>query len=170
MLSPGRGPLEEYVMGGDWTRFRQERRGVGRQDFVRGGRSDGGAASPARAGGRRAASWLFWAEIDEDGEGKNNDDGAKDDEDERRRGPTEEEGAGGDAGGGLFRRRDNDPALVLPGEALEAVPFRPRGCTSRPRVSYARASGAWSTAATRMRIAWEEERKTTITTMMFRIS
>ena len=41
-------------------------------------------------------------------------------------------------------------------------PCRPRGCTSRPRVSYACASGAWSTAATmRVRIAREEERKTT---------
>ena len=111
--------------GGIGTRdFGESVGGVGgRRDFVsrRQERRGGRQVRRERAGGGRRRG-IFRAKIDEDGEGKNNDYGAKDDEDERRRGPTEEEGAGGDAGGGLFRRRDNDPALVLPGEALEAVP------------------------------------------------
>jgi hypothetical protein len=53
MFPPGRGPLEEYVMGGDWTRFRQERRGVGRQDFVRGGAMEGRQVRREQASGER---------------------------------------------------------------------------------------------------------------------
>ena len=95
--------------------------GAGRRDFVS-RRVDGGTASPARAGERRAASWDFRAKIDEDGEGKNN-----------------EEGASGDVGGGVvcsegaipirpwsFRGRRSLEAVPTPRMYLEAARFPTR--------------------------------------------
>ena len=61
----------------------------------------------------------FLGEIDEDGEGKNNDDGEDDEESDGEGQPKKK--ARVEMSGG-FRRCDNDPALVLLGEALEAVP------------------------------------------------
>ena len=124
--------MEEYVMGGDRTRFRQERRGVGRQNFVRGG-ATGGTASPARAGGRRAASWDFSGEDRRGWRGeKITTTGRKttrtsDGEGQPKKKARAEMPGGGCSGGAItirpwsFRGRRSRPC-------------RPRGCTSRPRV------------------------------------
>ena len=114
-----------------------------------------------RAGGGAASSCFFClrAKIDEDGEGKNNDDGGGRKDDERR--ATERADR---------RKKACCSEMTIrpwcPSGGGARGKCRPPGCTSRPRrVSYARASGAWSTAC------GEEERKTTNnTTMMFRIS
>jgi hypothetical protein len=123
---PGRGGRrsEGYVVEGGSGReisARASGGGAGRRDFVS-RRVDGGTASPARAGERRAASWDFRAKIDEDGEGKNN-----------------EEGASGDVGGGVvcsegaitirpwsFRGRRSLEAVPTPRMYLEAARFPTR--------------------------------------------
>jgi len=119
-MFPRTGPLEEYVMEGIGRDFGKSVEGwVARISFAEERWRDGKSGKKASGGGGGGVVG-FLGEIDDDGEGKNNEDGEDDDEESDDEGQPKKKARLEMSGG--FRRCDNDPALVLLGEALEAVP------------------------------------------------